>query len=459
MFVELIQMENPKGKNPKFFNAPLFEAVLNYSSQKNRFHMPAHFGGESIGDEAGALYSSAAFDITELSFSDNLNNPTGVIKEAQELAAQAYGAKESLFFTAGATSAVFCALAAVRERTKNIAIDLFSHKSAFSAARHLGFTVHIIPREFDGEGFPLPLNPSKLWELLSQNQDIGAVFVTSPDFFGNVCCERELFEVSKMRGALFLVDQSHGAHFCFSPLLPPSAAPFADFAIHSPHKTMPVYTGGAMLHVNCGLSAKSALYRADLHTSSPSYVTMCSLDYARALYQNEGEKMYAELFSDIEKLISENPDYTFFNRASPEHDFSRLVVNADFEELEKQNVYPEMRAGRWSVLIVSPQNQRRLSALNAALKRLKPLAAPPQTFEHPGYPAVLPPYSPDAKTRFVELEKSEGLISAADVGCYPPGVPVLFYGEKITAKKLDFLLKNKSSIFNFMSDKICVIMD
>ncbi|HKL93999.1 MAG TPA: aminotransferase class I/II-fold pyridoxal phosphate-dependent enzyme [Clostridia bacterium] len=544
------------------FNAPLYKMLKNYADEKNRFHMPAHSGvqidklknsswkfstlendnsqsnsmansnpknGSSSNDNSPnnslannlrtfndeySLYASAPFDITELSFSDNLNCPNGVIACAENLMADAYGVKKSLFFTAGATSAIFTALGAIRTRTDSIAIDLLSHKSVFSACHFFGFEITLIRREFDDADLPLPLCADKILETLSRDSKIGAVVITSPDYFGNALEVEEIAKVTRSKNSLLLVDEAHGSHFAFSSLLPPSACRYADLTVDSLHKTMPVFTGGAVLNINCDLSTQCALYRANLHTSSPSYVTMGSLDYARELYQNEGEKIYAELKKAIDTLMLENLKYSYKNAESPMHDFSRLVINVDAEKLEKKNIYPEMKWGEWCVFICTPFNMNRLPALSKALSELVPTTViddnnsklkittiddqskllivdfdnnseyrnidfVDKTNLQPNdsnrnskcisnennslntleFPSTLSPLCKNSKTEFVELKNSLNRVSAIEVGCYPPGSPILFAGERITAEKLNFLMRRENSIFNLVTGKICVIIE
>ena len=213
---------------------PLFDALTQYKNVKARFHMPSHGGVEIAGAEG--LFASAPFDVTELSFSDNLAASAGVILQAERLAAQAYGAEETLFFTAGATDALRTALLCVKD--KKIAFLGDMHKS-FHAARRL-FSLDVT-------------DVSSLEEV--ESGGFGAVCVTSPDYYGNVKDISAIAERCHKAGALLIVDEAHGAHFAFSPLLPESAVKYADFIIHSAHKTLPVYTGGAMLHVK-GLITK-----------------------------------------------------------------------------------------------------------------------------------------------------------------------------------------------------------
>lgn len=470
------------------FNAPLYNALCNYLNNNTRFHMPGHVGGfffktrqnlqisdcffneskkqenEKMGANfdgffecAKTLYGSAPFDLTELDFSDNLNNPTGAILEAEKLMAKAYGAKNTLFFTGGATSAIFASLFALRQKTDKIAIDALSHKSIFAACRQFGFEVFTIKREFDNEGFPLPLSVSDVEDVIKKHS-VGAVSLTSPDYFGNSSDIENIYNAVKKQNAYLMVDEAHGSHYAFSEKFLPSSR-FSDITVNSLHKTLPVFTGGAVLRVNCDLLSYSALYRAETHTSSPNYVIMASMDFARAYLEKCGAALYKNLSKAIADNIEKNKNYSFLFQNEDFHDCSRLVINADETQLKQFGIYPEMTFGRWCVFIVTPFNADKLNKLSAVLSKCTPLELDKFSEMNFEVPEKLPRLSPNMKTQFIPLEQSEGYISASDVGCYPPGIPIVFCGEKITKEKLAFLLSHKNSLFNIVSNNICVIIN
>ncbi len=417
--------------------------------------MPSH-NGVNIDN---ALFQSAKFDFTELSFSDNLNCPSADILKAEQLMASCYNAKKSLFFTAGATSAIFSAIGAIKTTTKKVAVDLFSHKSVFQALRFFGLEAVVIQRKFDSEGLPQPLTQNDIVSVFEKNDGIGAVLLTSPDYFGMSLNFEQISKITKQHNALLMVDEAQGAHFVFSKLFPQSANQFADLVVNSLHKTLPVYTGGAILNVHCDLSAQTTLYRAMLHTSSPSYVTMASMDYARDLFQSDGEKMFAKVKNDIEKLIRENQNYTFKFLNDPLHDFTRLVINVDSEQLEKHGVYAEMSWGNWSVLIVSPFNADKLPILSKVLQKLSPQNSVRDFgLDKLQFLDILPKFDTNSNFEFVDFENCLGRISGVDIGAYPPGTPIVFAGEKIEKEKFDFLKNNKNSIFNLVNGQLYVIL-
>lgn len=428
-------------------NAPLYETLKKYAKGNiSRFFMPSHAGW----DIDGCLYSSCAFDFTELSFSDNLVNADGVILKAETLLAKSYFSPFSLMFTSGATSAIWTAMATLREYTDGILIDSFSHKSVFCAAKNFDFKATIIQREFDGV-FPKPIDCDRIEKILSQNPSIKAVSVTSPDYFGKVSDVEKIAKVVHRHGAVLFVDEAQGAHFIFSPLLPKSANGYADLVCDSMHKTMPVYGGGAVLNVKEKFYEAAKFHRARLTTSSPSYIVMASIDYARALFDINAKARYEVLKEKIDEVKS-----CLGDRVKNTDDFTRLVIKVDGDSLEKEGIYPEASWGEYSVFIVNFFNACRLKKLVKAVKKLPVPMSVQRGYGDMKMPSELK--RAKGKREYVPLTESEGRISADDVGSYPPGVPLIYEGEVITSEKIKFLSAEKHT-FNLVNGKICVIMD
>ena len=428
-------------------NAPLYETLKKYAEGDiSRFFMPSHAGR----DIDGCLYKSSKFDFTELSFSDNLVNADGVILKAEALLAKSYDSPFSLMFTSGATSAIWTALATIREYTDEILIDSFSHKSVFCAAKNFNFKATIIQREFDGV-FPKPIDCGKIDKILSQNPSIKAVSVTSPDYFGNVSDVEKAAKVAHSHGAILFVDEAQGAHFVFSPLLPKSANGAADIVCDSMHKTMPVYGGGAVLNVKEKFYEAAKFHRARLTTSSPSYIVMASMDYARGLFDLKAKAEYEVLKRKIDEVKSVLGD-----RVKNTDDFTRLVIKVDGDSLEKEGIYPEASWGEYSVFIVNFFNVNCLSKLTEEVKKLPVPESGGRGYGDMPIPSELK--SAKGKREYIPLAESEGRISADDVGSYPPGVPLIYEGEIISGEKIKFLSAEKHT-FNLVNGKICVIID
>ncbi len=391
---------------------PLYDIVKHYGRIKARFHMPSHSGTNIRGER---LYSSAAYDITELSFSDNLSFPTGVIKEAEKLAAKAYKADETLFFAGGATDAIQTTLWTLRKGKIAFLGDM--HKSFYSAARLFHLDI---------------INISHIEEI---EKGMTAVCVTSPDYFGRVKDLSRLSEKCKEVSAALVVDEAHGAHFVFSSLLPRSAIADADFVIHGAHKTLPVYTGGAMLHVRKAYADMAREARTDVISTSPSYLVMASMDYARDLFEKKGEAMYAILKVEVDRLKMRYKNVELL----PSDDFTRVVFlkenagHALAAALEKGGVFVEAADRDRVVLILTPFN----------VKWLKKAFAIADGFQ-------------GRNAEYPDISDIIGKKSARDVGVYPPGVPLVHKGEIFTKEKVEVLQSNLDRLFGTVDGKILV---
>ena len=390
---------------------PLFDAVKGYKKVKARFHMPSH-GGRRIGQSA-ELYASAPFDVTELSFSDNLSSPNGVIAEAERLAAAAYGAEHTLFFAGGATDAVQTALYALKD--KKIVFLGQMHKSFHSAVRLFG------------------LRAEECTSVDSIPSDAEVVCVTSPDYYGRTADLSAIAAACKERGAVLVADEAHGAHFAFSSLLPESAVRYADLVIHGGHKTLPVYTGGAMLQVKDAFYEAARSARAEVISTSPSYLVLASMDFARDYMQKNGEALYAELKGKIERIKARYPEV----KVMPADDFTRIVIKREgggcalASALEKAGVFAEASDADRVVLIITPFNARYLKKAFSVASRC--------TGKNAKYP---------------DISDLIGKVCAQDVGVYPPGVPLVKKGEIFTKEKVEILQANLDRLFGTVDGKI-----
>ena len=394
---------------------PLYDALKKYAAVKGRFHMPSHGGDPSaLFPKRERLYASAAFDITELSFSDNLANPCGVIRRAEKLAAKAYGAEQTLFFAGGATDAIRTALYCLKD--KKIAFFGEMHKSFHSIARQ--FSLSVI------EGNELSM---------LENEGVEVLCVTSPDYYGRVKNVEEIAAFARKIGAILVVDEAHGAHFAFSSLLPKSAVISADLMIHGAHKTLPVYTGGAMLHVKNEWFERAVEARSECVSTSPSYLVMASLDYAREYMEENGERLYADLKARLDALKNK------YERVEvlPSDDFSRLTVlkegggHALAAHLEKNGIFAEAQNADGVTFIVTPFNANDLESVFSLCASFS-----------------------GKNAKYADLSELIGKVSARDVGVYPPGVPLVKAGEVFTAEKVEILEKNLDRLFGASGGKI-----
>jgi arginine/lysine/ornithine decarboxylase len=263
---------------------PILDFLLNYrKANLTRLHMPGHKGKSVIGPES--------LDITEVSGADVLYRETGIIKESQENASKLFGSQKTLYSAEGCTLAIRGMLtlslryAKAKGRSPLIAAARNAHKSFLTSCALLDIEPAWL--DFGNELYSSSLTPNLLRSYLESNNTLPiAVYVTSPDYLGNMLDLKGLCEVCKEKDVLLLVDNAHGAYLNF---LPDSYHPMANGAsmcCDSAHKTLPVLTGGAYLHI--GKEAPSLL--ADwaegamslFSSTSPSYLILASLDACNA---------------------------------------------------------------------------------------------------------------------------------------------------------------------------------
>ncbi|MDR3293633.1 MAG: aminotransferase class I/II-fold pyridoxal phosphate-dependent enzyme [Clostridiales bacterium] len=443
---------------------PILDCVLNYHAKTpTRFHTPGHQGVFK-----GGIFKGSGYDITELSFSDNLLYTSGIIKESEEQAAEFYGSCGTLYFTNGATSAVFAAVSAVAGYGKNIVIGRNCHKSVLAAASSNGLKPFFFDMEDDGEGYLYPAKAAAVEKALKKIPDVAAVVITSPDYFGRCAETGDIYKVVKEYGTRLITDQAHGAHFVYSGLLPLSAVGRSDYVIDSCHKTMPVYSGGAILHCSSDkFRLEAELKRAAFHTTSPQYLTLASIDYAIARMADDGGSVYAGLYSKLHDFVRaiENTDFCYVNNENHNtSDFSRLVLNCGeysgeqlSQELEKRNIYAEMSYGNRAVFILSPYNPNALDKLAAAIKDIKLTEKAKEIHFPPACDTTESTlFLSGRQIEFIDIEEAEGRISAVEIGIYPPGTPAVVRGSAVTREALDYFLKNKGKLFGLIEGKVAV---
>ena len=266
----------------KKMTTPIADFVRNYAGRDiSRFHMPGHKGKPFLGCEP--------FDITEVYGADSLYEAEGMIAESEKNTAKLFGSACTLFSTEGSSQCIRAMLYLALFRRKpgvrsKIVAARNVHKAFVYAAALLDFDVIWLWPEEDTESIcSCPVSLENLERVLKENQDsVVAVYVTSPDYLGGLEDIRSLAEVCHRNGTILEVDNAHGAYLHF---LEPSQHPLdlgADICCDSAHKTLPVLTGGAYLHISKQapvIFAEQAKYAMGLFGStSPSYLILTSLD-------------------------------------------------------------------------------------------------------------------------------------------------------------------------------------
>ncbi|MDE6550830.1 MAG: aminotransferase class V-fold PLP-dependent enzyme [Clostridia bacterium] len=397
--------------------------------------MPGHGG---VGEDA-SFFASAAYDLTELEGLDNLLSPNSVIAEAEALAAAAYGSADALMLTQGATCGIHIAVLCVGKLGKAVCIGDM-HKSFWHAA--MLYDLETVRCDTDGLRARLEVG------------DIGSVFITSPDYFGNVADLRYIKKLCKDCGVALVVDAAHGAHFAFSEILPDNPAAYADIAVFSQHKTMCTYGGGALMCVSDAFSAMARVNRQLVHSTSPSYLIAASIDFSRALWSERGEEFYLDIAKDV-KIFSASLPAPY--RHVPSDDISRVIIDCGgdaysvMRALEHKGIYCEAAIGEKLICIVTPYNRSVLKELALALGDI-----PPQPLcKRERLDLVNEGVS--GRVRIVSVDECVGKRACMPIGLYPPGTPEIFAGDVLDERAVKFIKDNIDRVFGLASGGVVVV--
>lgn len=419
---------------------PICDFARRYAeSDALRLHMPGHKGSGPLGIEA--------LDITEFDGADSLYEADGIIRESERNASALFGA-ETFYATEGSSQCIRAMLHLAVLQAKSagkrplIAAGRNAHKAFLSAAALLDFDILWLYPQQEDSYLSCKVDAAELDALLeTAAEKPTAVYLTSPDYLGNLCDIRAIAAVCHRHGVLLLVDNAHGAYLRF---LPQSQHPIdlgADLCCDSAHKTLPVLTGGAYLHVAASAPAffaeqvKNALQL--FGSSSPSYLILQSLDAANA-YLADGYS--ARLAACIGAVQALKEKLVFHGYTLQGDEMLKLTVSAKpygytgdklAQLLLSQNIVCEFHDRDFVVMMLTPETALpRLEEALLAIPRKNAIAELPPALHHcetvlSVREAMLSPCEE------VAVEESVSrVLASASVGC-PPAVPIVVCGERI----------------------------
>ncbi len=455
------------------YRTPLFDAMVNLAeSRKVSFHTPGHKSGKGISTRFRKFVGPKIFtiDLTTLDEVDCLQRPVGVIKEAQELAAEAYGADYSFFLINGTTGGNHAMILSTASPGDEILIARNAHKSILTGIILSGAIPRFFLPTFDRElGMLLNVTVEDVERAMTQYPKAKLLSLTSPNYYGVAADLPGIVALAKRRGVLVLVDEAHGPHLHFHPRLPTSALDAGvDLCVQSTHKILGGMTQSSMLHLKGHTIDYSRVVKLLLllQSTSPSYILMASLDLARMQMATEGEKLLGkaiDLAQDARDRINRIPGLSCFGEAELRGgnfflDVTKLTVCvkelglSGFEISAILNtefgIQVEM-ADLFNILVIVSIGDRRddLDRLVAALNSVADRGAC-STNRH-AVPSLLPPLGQQfhlsprdaffAPSEYLPLAKAEGRVSADIITIYPPGVPVLVPGEEVGSSAIDYL--------------------
>ena len=394
------------------------------------FHTPGH--------------KKKGWDITELSYSDNLSSPKGCLKQAQHSIARILGAHTSFILTDGSTCGVLSMLYAAKEQgVKTVAFPLSSHKSVYNGCKLLGLT-------------PLLLtSPVDLHSLQTRDSCIfqasDALLLTSPDYYGHILPLQELRALCQEHHKLLLIDGAHGAHLHFNKTL--YAGTYADMWVDGVHKNLPAYTQGAVVSARTQELAETLACGVDIfRTTSPSYPIMQSVEYAIKYPQNHALEKAVFEYAKSQPRVQINEDWTKLCVYLGEYAFQAE------KQLEKQGVYPEFCDGETIMFYLSPATKMRtfntLKKVLARLFKTYPNITEKCVQRNPA-PVV---FDENAEKEWINLQDGEARISAQNCGLFPPCTPLICLGQRIEKEQIERIQK-ADNVFGVYEGKILVFKE
>jgi arginine decarboxylase len=458
---------------------PYLDALIAYADRNpGRFHVPGHKGGlgadpalrAAIGDQALRLDIPAGIEGIDIG-PDPANAP---FQRSQRLAAEAWGARRSWFLLNGGSGGNHATCIALAHHGERVVVQRNVHSSVIDGMVLSGLRPAFVQPELDPElGIAHCLTPDSLGAALDANPDAVAAMIVSPTYFGAVADVAALAEVAHSRGVPLCVDEAWGAHLHFSSALPTAALECgADVVLSSTHKIAGSITQSAVLHVgDCGDRIDDRIFdRAVtlIESTSPNALLTASLDATRRQAAVYGEELLAETVASLTELrarIRAVPgldvlDERIVGRAGVfAHDPTRLVV--DVRGLgatgyriarmmrEDDDINLELFAENVVVAVfgigerAEVTGERLVTALEHAAKRigeedqekLPPFAEPP-----PWGPTELSPREAFLTGQeVVAFDAAEGRIAGESLAAYPPGVPNVLPGERLTRPTLDYI--------------------
>jgi arginine/lysine/ornithine decarboxylase len=451
---------------------PLLDTLISRAKRKViSFHTPGHKNGQGIDKRLAGFTGKNLFalDVTVFPEVDSLHDPTGPIKKAQTLFAKAYEVEQSFFLVNGSTVGNMAMIMSACRPGESIIISRNAHKSTLGGIILSGvWPLWIQPSIDQNLDVLFDATPEQVEKTLKQFPEAKAVFVTSPTYNGITTNLKKIADICHARGKVLLVDEAHGAHLKFNKNLPMSAIDAgADLVVQSTHKMLSALSQGSVLHFNSKLLDLSRVRRivSLLQTTSPNYLTLASMDLARFQMMQEGEEIFTRLIENTERAreeINRLKNFRCFTRAEIRNrgfdlDVTKLTINVTRTGYSGQRI-SEILAKDYNIQLDAADlfnliaicgtgtTRKDLDALVKALSEIDEL----KQGEAQNWVLNIPSLSTELvmnprdvfllyRSKRVSLRKAIGHISAQPLTPYPPGIPVLIPGERVTTEIVEYL--------------------
>lgn len=450
-------------------NAPIYEALLRLKRMRVvPFDVPGHKRGRGNKELTEFLGESCMeVDVNSMKPLDNLCHPVSVIKDAEELAAEAFGAANAFFMVGGTTSSVQAMIMYACKSGDKIILPRNVHRSAInSLILSDAVPVYVNPDTNETLGIPLGMSVAEVEKAIKENPDAKAVLVNNPTYYG-ICSDlRRITEIAHAHGMLVLVDEAHGTHFYFGDDFPPTAMECgADLASVSMHKSGGSLTQSSFLLMGSRINPDYMRQVINLtQTTSASYLLLSSLDLSRKRLALHGKEIFHETVKMAEYAryeINEIGGYYAFSKELINKDSvfafdrSKLSVHTLSIGLAGIEVYDILRdeydiqiefgdIGNILAYISVGDRKRDIERLISALAEIKRVYGKSSTgmlsqeYINPVV-AETPRKAFYSNKKSLPLDETAGYICSEFVMCYPPGIPILAPGELITEDIIKYI--------------------
>ncbi|CAH2215443.1 aminotransferase class I/II-fold pyridoxal phosphate-dependent enzyme [Tepidibacter aestuarii] len=464
---------------------PLFDALKEYQKREVvPFDVPGHKHGKGLPELVDYLGEKVLqVDVNSMKCLDNVSNPVGVIKESQELMAEAYCSDHAFFLVNGTSSGVQAMIMSVCNPGDKIIIPRNAHKSAINGLiLSGGIPVYVQPQTNDELGIAMGVSVESIEQAIEENPDVKAVFIINPTYYGATSNLKRIIEIAHEKSIAVIVDEAHGAHFRFHDELPVSAMELgADMSAVSIHKTGGSLTQSSALLLNDGIIDKNRV-KTILNltqTTSASYLLMTSLDVARKMLATQGKEVFTRVLEISRKARDEINKieglYAFGNELIGESgvynfDETKLGICVKGIGMTGFQVYDILRdeyniqvelGDVYNILAIISVGDDSCS-LRKLIDALKDISAKygkgrvdfDKVVLHNPQIVVSPRDAFYARKKIIKLEDSEGEVSGESIMAYPPGIPIITPGERISSEIIEYIkfIKNQHSMMTDTED-------
>ena len=437
--------------------------------KKNK-KVPMHMPGHKRNVKAFPYLSGFSnIDITEIDGFDNLHNSSGILKESMENAKTLRGADSCFYLVNGSTCGILAVICAVLKRGDKVIVARNCHKSVYNGIELSGAEpVFVYPKKDNKYEISGSVNPLEIEKKIEENPDVKLVIVTSPTYEGVISDIEVICNIAHKKNIPVLVDSAHGAHLGFGGFPKDALGLGADATVESLHKTLMSLTQTAVCYISGNLIDKAEVSKklAVFETSSPSYILLSSIDGCINTLKTREKEIFKSWEDNLERFynkisalknitVLKNDEEDFFDL-----DKSKIVLfpknqngTVLAENLRKYGIEPEMTAPQYVICMTGAgETWKNLKKLAKVLIKTDKFFEKP--INSPKYEVLEQSKNnkPMEKTEFCKIENLCGRVSAGYVFAYPPEVPILVPGEKITEETVKKICKYRESGLSLLGD-------